>query len=342
MDNTIALDIWDNPYSPGRRWFNYEVTVGSWHKIMFVANSTSKTQDFYIDGNLIEELSTSSGNVFNPDILIFGDISNGGCYGTFYFDDLEIEALGTNASPPPPLRLPTLATSCTSNTDTAGIKVEIRGALSYDSMSLPGIPISISYSVNLGNSWVDLTSVYTDSNGAFFVVWQPFVTGNYLIMSAWAGNDTFSSVSTTVNLVVTPATVQNMQTVFSVVSNSTVSDLFFNSTNQELSFSVRGSPNTTGYVDVYMAKSLIVDISTVKAYLDGNPIAYTLTSAQDSWLIHFAYHHSTHTVLIDLGRQEAKSFPEITVLEVVAVGGIAAVLAASTIVVLRKKRKPGN
>lgn len=341
QDNTIQLNAWDDPYSPGRQVFNYDVTVGSWHNVTFVANSTSKTQAFYIDGNLIENLNSSSGNVFSPDVLIFGDVSFDSCNGTFYFDDFRLEALGTNALPSLPLYLPTLTTSCASLTDTTGFKVEIRGNMSYDSIGLPGIPISISYSVTRGNSWVDLTSVSTDSDGSFFVVWRPSVTGNYLIMSAWAGNDTFSSVSTTVNLVVTPATVQDIQTVFSVVSNSTVSGLFFNSTNQELSFSVRGSPNTTGYVDVYISKSLIADILSVRTYLDGNPIDHTFVSAQDSWLIHVAYHHSIHTVLIGLGKEENKSFPETTVLGV-AISGIAAVLAITTIVVLIRKKKPRN
>jgi hypothetical protein len=118
--------------------------------------------------------------------------------------------------------------------------------------------------------------------------------------------------------------------------------LFFNSTNQELSFSVRGSPNTTGYADVYISKSLIADISTVKTYLDGNPIDYTLVSAQDSWLIHFAYHHSIHTVRISLGEEATNSLPEITMLEVAAICGIAIVIAVSTIVVLRTKKKPRN
>ena len=338
QDNTIGLNAWDNPYSPGSQVFNYDVTVGSWHKVTFVANGTSKTQEFYIDGNLIENLTSSSGNVFSPEILIFGDVSSDSCNGTFYFDDFELNALAP-ASPPPLLHMATLTTSCSSMTGLSEFQVEIRGNLSFDSTGLAGIPISISYSVTLGNSWVDLTSVFTDSEGGFFAVWQPSVTGNYLIKSTWAGNDTFSSVSTVVSLVVSPAMVQDNQTVFSVVSNSTVSDLFFNSTSQELSFSVRGSPNSTGYADVYISKSLIADISTVKTYLDGNPIGYTFDSVKYSWLIHVTYHHSTHTVVIGFGIEEIKSFPETVVWEVGGICGIAAVLAIFLIVVLKTKKK---
>jgi hypothetical protein len=99
QDNTIILYAWDNPYAPGRQTFNYTVTIGVWHNVTFAANATSGTQDFYIDGNLIQTLNSSSGNVFSPDDLIFGDVSNEACNGTFYFDDLELTALNDSGNP---------------------------------------------------------------------------------------------------------------------------------------------------------------------------------------------------------------------------------------------------
>jgi len=101
-DDTIGLQAWDNPYAPGRQIFNYTVTIGVWHNVTFLANATLGTQDFYIDGNLIETIKSSSGNVFNPDMLCFGDVSNGACNGTFYFDDIALNALGTAITTPPP------------------------------------------------------------------------------------------------------------------------------------------------------------------------------------------------------------------------------------------------
>ncbi len=335
-DYMIILDAWDSAYYPGRQWLSYNVTAGIWHKITFVANDTSMTQEFYIDGTLIEKLNSSSGNVFNPDILMFGDVSNEGGYGTFYFDDFEIKALGTNTAP---LRKPTLTTSFSKTTTSTGLQVEIRGSLSYDDLGLPEIPISILYSADLGSSWRNLTSVSTDADGNFFAVWQPDVAGEFLIMSRWTGNQTFADVSTVVSFAVAPATVQDLRagTVFSVVSNSTVSDLFFNSTNQELSFSVLGSSNTTGYVDVYLSKSLVADISVVKAYLDGSLVEYTSTDAGDSWLLHFAYHHSVHTILVDLSMEETDSPLGITTLEAFAIGVIGGIAAITAIVFLRKR-----
>jgi len=208
-ENTIELDAWDDPYSPGRQVFNYDVTAGSWHNITFAANSVSKTQDFFVDGNLLHRLQSSSGNVFPPNILIFGDVNNEACKGTVFFDDFKLEASETSLSPSPsstnePLCQPTLTTACASFTEATRFKVEIRGNLSYGSIGLAGSPILISYSVTCGNSWIDLTSATTDDNGNFLVVWQPSVTGNYLVRSVWPGNDTFRSATDTVSLVVAP------------------------------------------------------------------------------------------------------------------------------------------
>jgi hypothetical protein len=99
QDNTIILYSWDAPGAPGRQTFNYTVTIGVWHNVTFAANATSGTQDFYVDGNLIQILNSSSGNVFSPDDLIFGDVSNEACNGTFYFDDLELTALNDSGNP---------------------------------------------------------------------------------------------------------------------------------------------------------------------------------------------------------------------------------------------------
>jgi hypothetical protein len=98
-DDTIILYAWDSPGAPGRQVFNYDVTDGVWHNVTFAANGTSAVQGFYIDGNLIETLNSSSGTVFSPDNLIFGDVNNVDCGGTFYFDDFELSALDANGNP---------------------------------------------------------------------------------------------------------------------------------------------------------------------------------------------------------------------------------------------------
>ena len=94
--------------------------------------------------------------------------------------------------------------------------------------------------------------------------------------------------------------VTTVSTPFSVISNSTVSELVFNSTNKTLEFTVSGSSGTTGFTNVTIAKTLINDTNELTVYLDGTPINYTITSAEYSWIIHFNYNHSTHKVVLAL------------------------------------------
>jgi hypothetical protein len=196
------------------------------------------------------------------------------------------------------LQKPLLTASCRSSTSYSGFNVEIKGSLSFNGTGISDAPILLSYSVTGGKSWEDLTLVYTGSDGSYSAVWMPSVTGNYLLKAAWEGNDNYSDASVIVNFAVTPFAEQS---VFSVTSNSTISEFSFNSTSRELSFGVSGESGTMGYVNVYIPKSLINDISSLKAYLDGNQIEYTAESQSDCWLLYFTYQHSTHMVTINLG-----------------------------------------
>ena len=113
----------------------------------------------------------------------------------------------------------------------------------------------------------------------------------------YAGNPDYAATNKTVSFAVVPFEEQN---VFSLTSNSTVTSLFFNSTSQELSFSVNVTSGTTGYVSVYMPKTLVSDASALKVYLDGVPLTYTADSQTDSIFVTFTYPHSTHKVTIAL------------------------------------------
>ena len=114
-----------------------------------------------------------------------------------------------------------------------------------------------------------------------------------MVRAAWTGNSTVQGAMATVCLAVIP---YGTESVFSVASNSTISALLFNSESKELSFTVTGPPETIGYVDVYISKTLLPDVAGVRAYLDGNSIDYTVASIDDSWLLQFTYPHSSHTV----------------------------------------------
>ena len=81
------------------------------------------------------------------------------------------------------------------------------------------------------------------------------MTGNYLIMATWTGNSTLNGVNKTVDFALTPDSQQNGQNVFSVYSNSTITQFAFNSTSNELSFVVSGPSGTTGYVNICIPKT---------------------------------------------------------------------------------------
>jgi hypothetical protein len=88
--------------------------------------------------------------------------------------------------------------------------------------------------------------------------------------------------------------------IFSVASNSTVSDLSFNSTSLKLSFTVAGPSGTTGLTNVTIAKTFVANVTNLKVFLDGNPLQYTTTETGDSWVVSFTYTHSTHYVMLAL------------------------------------------
>jgi uncharacterized protein YxeA len=129
------------------------------------------------------------------------------------------------------------------------------------------------------------------------------------------------------------------QIFFTVESNSTVSELFFNSTSSELSFTVNGTSGTTGYVKVTIAKSLVTDVENIKVHLDGNQLSVATTEDVDSWLLSFTYMHSTHQVVISLVTNEAELFLSNVLILIAVVIVLAAAVIGIGLLVYFKKRK---
>ncbi len=198
---------------------------------------------------------------------------------------------------PQPKKESNIEVSCQSTTSSMNFKVDITGRLTANDASIAGAQILLSYSVNAGNSWNDLTTAITGSNGEFSEVWTPQASGYYLLKAVYTGDTDYSEGSKIVNFVVMPFEEEN---VFSVTSNSTVTALSFDSNSQTLSFSVNGTSNTTGYVSLYIPKSLVSDVSALKVYLDEELLPYTATEEQAAVLVTFTYHHSSHEVTIQM------------------------------------------
>jgi hypothetical protein len=239
-------------------------------------------------------------------------------------------------TPTPPQATATIDVSCRSTTTYSDFKVEIKGSLSLNGTAISGAPILISYSITGGSSWESLTLADTGSDGKFLAVWMPSVTGNYLVKATWEGNSTINGASAVVNLAVMPYAEQN---VFSVSSNSTISEFAFNSASKELSFTASGPSGTTGYVTVYIPKSLITDVSSLKVYLDGSETTYATESQGDAWLVSFSYQHSSHKIVLALSAESSAPLGENTLEIIVIAGVLAAVVAIAAVLLVTKKRR---
>jgi hypothetical protein len=248
---------------------------------------------------------------------------------------------GTNPSPTPTpnpaLPTPSIELVCKSTT-TNGLKVDISGTATLDGVALQDQPVLLSYSVTDGSTWDSLTLVRTLSDGSFSATWMPSVTGNYLLKATVEGTASMNGVAKIVNLVITPDSSADSN-VFTLTSNSTIRQFTFDPDTKQLSFTAEGPSNSAGYVNIFIPKTVLSDISTLKTYLDGNEISFTSQSQSDAWLISFSYHHSTHTIVMSLGGAislvDAATFEGLIFIVPVLVAVIAVAAFA-----LQRSRKP--
>jgi len=233
---------------------------------------------------------------------------------------------------------------CYSVSSQSNFRVEMTGNLTYTGAGLPNQNIQLQISKDFGQSWTALTAVITGDHGQFDATWIPTVTGNYLLRAVFTGNQNIPSTNSIINCAVALLEAQNN---FLVSSNSTLSALSFDPTTKTLTFSVSGPTGTTGSITVSIQKSLIANTSDLTVYLDGTELPYIVESQQDSWVLSFSYHHSSHQVEIKMdsqSSQQSNSLLQITpdVLMILA-GIIMALLVSITAIFFafrRNKSKP--
>jgi hypothetical protein len=300
-------------------WSNTEIVLGGFGSAL----STMSSQYQLLAGDPMRIVVMTSGGVAQYDTTVTG--------GSSTLSNSSTESSTTQ-----------LLVSCQSSASISNFRVMINGSLTYNGIGISGAPIILFYSLNGGSSWQGLTTVDTDSNGNFLAEWLPSVTGNFLINATYAGSASYPGTSAVVSLVVTPYSYENAQDMFLVESNSTLSDLAFNSTSGQLSFTVSGLRGTTGYANVYISKSLVNDTSNIKAYIDGNAMSYTVTSTAGSWILHFTYHHSTHEITIDLNNVSKATLSIAQLLQGVTYGAIVSLsVIIVLLLILRKDRAKG-
>jgi hypothetical protein len=232
----------------------------------------------------------------------------------------------------------TLAVALDCSTTYSGYMIKISGKLAYaDGVGISAASLLATFSVTGGQSWHEIAAFNTTVNGDYYAEWTPSAAGNYLIKVSWGGRENVVGAETYANLAVTSL---EQKYVFSVISNSTVSNVVFNSTSRVLSFTLDGLSGTKGYTNVTIAKDLIADTAGMKVYLDDSQIDYTIISNDASWLLHFTYQHSTHTVIVNLGLSTPPFIQ--TPLGIATLSGIIAVSIAIIYMGSRRLRQPRN
>jgi hypothetical protein len=236
---------------------------------------------------------------------------------------------------PEPATWPTITMQCTTTAPESNLKAQVSGTLSYNKTGIPNAAMYIGYSVDCGLNWTDFSLVQTRSDGTFETLWTPNATGNYMLKAYWDGNNTLHWLNSTLNLALIPDSAGN---VFSVVSNSTVSNFAYNSTTQELSFNTNGTSSTTGYANICIPKALVDDIQTLQVSKDGQLIAFATESKGDVWVISCVYTQSEHAFMAQIPFMQMLSpttYPWIAI--VITIATLIAVVAI--LVVVRRRRK---
>jgi uncharacterized repeat protein (TIGR02543 family) len=294
---TVCLTINSNPTeggttAPGAGIWNY--TYGSSITVSEYPSSGCNFSGWYLDG-IYEGLGTSITITMTQDHQL----------GAFFAGNIPSPSPTTQPTvtptpiPTPDLPIPSLSFYCASSTITSGFNVQIQGALAINGTGITGTGVTFSYSATGGATWHDLAYIITDDYGDFSAVWMPSSSGNYVVKGVWLSDGVYSSVTTKVNFSVAPFQNQN-QNVFSVSSNSTLSSLTFDSSQNKLSFSVSGPSGTMGYVQACIPKTLLTVESNLKVSLDGQDVTYYIFSEGDAWIITIGYHHSSHSVVMAL------------------------------------------
>ena len=199
----------------------------------------------------------------------------------------------------------TISSSISSISLTKGSTTTIMGKLDPP---LANIPIKLKYKRD--GEWHPLATIETTVNGSFMYSWLPLEAGEYQLKAYWSGDNTYSGAySELLPVLVTSIasiTTQNNpiseedNPILSVQSNSTISQLIFDSEQKVLSIGVSGENGTAGYIKIVLTKALIPELSALQVYLDDESVSYNTESTVDSWIVTVHYHHSAHIVKVSL------------------------------------------
>ena len=281
----------------------------------------------YITINPITTHTYNSANTYNVSLKV---TNNQGLNSSYFFRTLAI-------------RVPTsinLRAYCSEIT-LVDFQVRITGSLHYlDDVyenQIGFAPLVLSYAFEGTSQYLPLPSVITSRGGDYVFIWIPPASGCFTLKVEYEGNSKYIGSSNIISI--SSLSVQD-QYVFSAISKSTLSNLFFNTTDRKLSFNAKADSKTQGYVKISIPKALVstnysIDsLSNMRSYIDGNEkgIGPTIQEMGQGDILHFSFNYDSgfHQIVVDL---------DITVVPEFSSGIILLlILVASSVVILTKQR----
>lgn len=127
---------------------------------------------------------------------------------------------------------------------------------------------------------------------------------------------------------------------YDVASNSVISELAFNQTQQAISFLASGPEGTSGYTILRIARTLTDGDSDFTVYLDDERIEYELESTDFAWILTINYTHSTHRIVVMFATQA--QWPELLPTTLILGSAVAVAAVGLGLLVYFKKRQRGN
>jgi hypothetical protein len=211
---------------------------------------------------------------------------------------VDDEGLNSSFSLPVRVRANTSLSLWTSTTSrVVNLTVNINGILTNTrGEGLRNETINLNYSLVGSDNWTQIETCFTDDVGNYRAMWTPPQAEDFLIKAVCAGSDLhFGS-----HAIVALSILAYQQYVFSVQSNSTISDLAFDPNIQKLSFNTSGETGTASLTKITLDKSLIINASAITIHIDGLTCNYTSIELTDTWDLAFIHSHSINQIEVDL------------------------------------------
>lgn len=236
---------------------------------------------------------------------------------------------------PEPSVWPTLEMFAVTSASADKPKVEISGRLTYNNSGIELAPIYAAFSADGGSTWQNFSLVQTKADGSFSTIWMPNSTGNYMLSAKWDGNLTLHWLNATLSLALTPDDEGNQ---FSVVSNTTITGLTYNSTSRQLSF-MANTTEGAGYLYVTVSKGLVNNADMLLLKMDGTQQSFSSELHEDTWVISCLYLQGEHTFTVQIPQDTVFTPTETPWALIVGVLAVVAIAVLALLVVVRRRRR---